>query len=1718
MRKRILCIALLSLLAVWLMPFSALAGTATTTDYYKLLSVKPNVTTFQLTGTYAASQTVDANAVTFTVDAQHRNAETAPSGFNSTATITWKVDVNPTSAALDDKGNNTLTIADSTLSSTNLAPVGVLTGKISAPCTITVTATQGGISKTASKVKLTPIEKPVVVENDDATKNAAQLIGTLGTVPTLWKSTATFDKATATIKGVDRDDKSLGAVLKFKNYPEYITITPSATELAKYGISYTDKVGNAAVTNTDAASKLSAAATTRDITFGGTAANILTPTPSDGIKITVKVWNKKVDGKDNTALTKEIALKLYAYPPLAFKTDAGTQVTKGADFVKDCWDLGPKATTAKDVPTAHTKLKGLKMVKADAEFGTNAKWVVENITAPVNVYAENLPDGLKIVADKTKISNVDTDMTTAKVAKNTFNFHLEGTPTKPGYYKPITIFVENAGGVLSKDYVMDVVEEPSITTTSLPDLTWGQAYTATIAAVGGENSEHPLTIAFQKDEIGPGITVTNAATGALSGKLVSSDAILSANTKTKDYALGNAKEKTVTLKLRALNDWSGTDLTKTEGVNGNVTLKIKGVAPAFQDTTAVKIQNEINKADLKYGTTSTLVKTKNDQDQYIIKVKGPGTISFDIVNIPDGVTTLLEDTADKMYKTGQITVVPTMTMKDHATTFRIYNAAGELKFPIKFTIGADESQFKVEYDTKLEAAKIGTEITPVALEAAFGPVKWTAKDLPSGLSLSIDKSVPYDKKVWIVGKLKRATKIDKNGQSIFKITAKNAPTGYETVVSQDYKVFSKPRITTTAIPAINLDKAYSAKINGTGGTSKDLSWVVKIDDYTETNSALPAMRGVIDSTSTKTFKSATAKLANQTLAGVKTLIVSQDKKTGMPTITGSLDRMPASGRIKVNVTVTVAKGTDAEDSADVEMLVSVKGTQAKITTSKVDSFSRTDTNESSDIIATGTLPIEMRAYIASADVGSLLNLPGNGDIDLADASNVTGIKFVYDATKKDGKAKLVSTGTGKYSFKNLPIRIQAGNAVSYNTKTKEIEHKSVDKVFKVTMPGVTPVWKKDGGTKAASSDITVFEQDGQPITDIVYTASADKPYRVSVSPESRNGIEAEIDDEAGTITFNGTPTAGKETKSTFTLTIQNTATKERTQAKLNIVGMQRPQVTTKMDSTGKATQSKVIEVGKSLNYKLSAKGSRRAFYSPSKAPDTHVKTLATKDIAYAAIKWELTNDGGNTAEDLVKLGLSFDAASGTFKGTAQAPSSDDQGNYKEYTFGVKPVNSCTTDADSANKIIVSIGVKGRKPKINTAAITLYRDSDDQYALEKNMLKTNLTNDSSANIRWTWAAGSDAMSKWGFSQITYDNTDEELKNLGKLSGTLKQATKGVNLKVSADNVGQEQTASIKFIIRDKDPEITGEDITFDGAKDMQAQETGTYSLSDVSKMMTGDTKMQWKITRAPSHSKLKARITPSSDGSEAVVTVTANKGVSPDIEATMAITVTNLSSKASATKEINIKVAAYVEALPAEKDALPEDKLAEEESSELAAEDDELSVGEGTVTYGEARGESTLTEAERKAISDSGYIIAAILPEITADESGQYDLDAVSLDTAAPEGYELVWFAFPRNVESSDDDAIAEFYDEAGAEVFAVPEARKVVPSPWLEKEVIYAPVIAVKAPSTTDAKTSFDQAQEGDTVTVQAIEEATQNSAQESAASEEATVISEEAKHEEAAE
>ena len=88
-----------------------------------------------------------------------------------------------------------------------------------------------------------------------------------------------------------------------------------------------------------------------------------------------------------------------------------------------------------------------------------------------------------------------------------------------------------------------------------------------------------------------------------------------------------------------------------------------------------------------------------------------------------------------------------------------------------------------------------------------------------------------------------------------------------------------------------------------------------------------------------------------------------------------------------------------------------------------------------------------------------------------------------------------------------------------------------------------------------------------------------------------------------------------------------------------------------------------------------------------------------------------------------------------------------------------------------------------------------------------------------------------------------------------------------------------------------------------------------------------------------------------------------------------------------------------------------------------------------------------------------YEIAAVLPEVYVTESGMYDFE-IELDEAIDVSKELIWLA---NSESpSDDDEIAEFYDVDGQEISSVPENHKAVVSAWLNKDIHYYPVIAVK--------------------------------------------------------
>ncbi len=88
-----------------------------------------------------------------------------------------------------------------------------------------------------------------------------------------------------------------------------------------------------------------------------------------------------------------------------------------------------------------------------------------------------------------------------------------------------------------------------------------------------------------------------------------------------------------------------------------------------------------------------------------------------------------------------------------------------------------------------------------------------------------------------------------------------------------------------------------------------------------------------------------------------------------------------------------------------------------------------------------------------------------------------------------------------------------------------------------------------------------------------------------------------------------------------------------------------------------------------------------------------------------------------------------------------------------------------------------------------------------------------------------------------------------------------------------------------------------------------------------------------------------------------------------------------------------------------------------------------------------------------------YVIVAELGEISCDMAGIYDFE-IEIPDCQLEGSELVYIA---NSDSpSEDDEIAEFYDDEWNEISEIPESRKITVSIWLNPGRIYMPVIAVK--------------------------------------------------------
>ena len=109
--------------------------------------------------------------------------------------------------------------------------------------------------------------------------------------------------------------------------------------------------------------------------------------------------------------------------------------------------------------------------------------------------------------------------------------------------------------------------------------------------------------------------------------------------------------------------------------------------------------------------------------------------------------------------------------------------------------------------------------------------------------------------------------------------------------------------------------------------------------------------------------------------------------------------------------------------------------------------------------------------------------------------------------------------------------------------------------------------------------------------------------------------------------------------------------------------------------------------------------------------------------------------------------------------------------------------------------------------------------------------------------------------------------------------------------------------------------------------------------------------------------------------------------------------------------------------------------------------------------------SSLTTEEKNIATSGDKIIAAILNEVKVNVSGTYSFD-VEISKNVPNGYELVWFSFPRQ-GSTTNNTYAYFTDLSGNEITVVSADKHIKAYAYLTPNV-YGPVISAQAPSNTD--------------------------------------------------
>lgn len=1139
--------------------------------------------------------------------------------------------------------------------------------------------------------------------------------------------------------------------------------------------------------------------------------------------------------------------------------------------------------------------------------------------------------------------------------------------------------------------------------------------------------------------------------------------------------------------------------------SADIVFKFKAVKPEFSDKSALEGTT---------GWTSQLVYGESidttTMDSSAIKVKGPGSMDFTVSDLPEGISwdKVVHSWDEGMYIT--LNGKPTQIVKGSAARITVKNGAGTATLKPKFTVTLDgdlstnstREGFGLPTGDFAKDAFISSDAFDmsdrsrsfdIVISVEPGPITWKATNLPKGITLSWDKNKGANATVAkLIGKFSKA------GTYNYTITATNKALEKTVTLGETIIVHEKPTISTTKLPDITAGKAYTAKI----ATKNATNWDIK---FSADNSSSWVADGYGANTDAQNADSYASQL-------------SFDKATGK--FVGSIDKIPAGGIIVIHVSVDNPAG-----AASADYTVNVKGIAPKVTTKSIGTMTGGSLVE---IEASGTRPVDISAYIDASsakkffDASTQINITTSEDgapSSIEDQTTRTGFYFIPDLDDNGnglGTGKLYFLADAKQAYKNLPITFAATNSANAT--------KPATKKLNVTVTGNDPVWYAASGDDTAEdsytpqtkdTEIVVYnkagealgvEDDSESRTGYRFYVSGDRPLTVKFAG-AKNGLtvtSADREDahDGKVYTVAGTPTVNKETKTTITLTATNPSTGVKNTLKLTVNGTTPPEISTK-----ETALKKEVELGKAISIKPAAKGTKN-----SDGKYTWKLFEANDDFDEENVEAA----DNNVTEPIA--GLTFDGTTGAITGTPTAVtlSDDDPTAYDTKKFYLYALNG----VGNSSAKTVEIGVKGKKPAIKTRTLN-YTVVDPDFASEGQYLESNFseTDLASSNTNVVFEAASDTeAAKLDKMNIALTEADDDNKNIGLFDvGTVEgfeglQAAKGTSVKFKADNYGSNATGNVKFVIEDPNlTEIQGPTTTATGDTAAPTELTaGTdkvtqdYFFTLPDNEVTGDTKIKWTLDTKPQRITAKIKKDPNNQKDArgertARVTITVPKNFRYLSEGELAPLTTSFTvkaqntsrkSKPSVTTEVELTINSVGQNgdLPEDVAALPETAVETEAEAEAEAEVNGEEAG-GTITFGATRTVDGLSAAERAAIEEAGYIIAAVLPETTVDISGQYDIE-LELIEAAPEGAELAYFAFPRDAEATEDDAIVDFFDEDGAETEVVPEGRKIVASPWFTAEKTYAPVIAVKADSAAGAKDDAENLEAGDVVTESALETA----------------------------